>query len=127
MSIGKAAEAATVLLLGIAFCFVMYWWQLRYEYAFHSLAGNLIFAIPFAGLAVMVVGGMSRPAAAFGWLVLAFLTGSAYVDAATSSSSTAAIAYAGPFITGIPVVSVIFAVDPILRRRRKSKSPASAL
>jgi hypothetical protein len=118
--------AAAVLLLGVAFCFVMYWWQLRYEYAFHGLAGNLIFAIPFAALAAMVVGGMSRPAAALGWLVLAVLTGSAYVDAATSSSSTAAIAFVAPFFPGIVVVSLIFAVDHIVRHRRKSKSPAGA-
>jgi hypothetical protein len=114
--------AAAVLLLGVAFCFVMYWWQLRYDYAFHGLADNLIFAIPFAALAAMVLGGMSRPAAVLGWLVLAVLTGSAYVDAATSSSSTAAIAFVAPFIPGIVVVSLIFAVDHILRRRKKSSA-----
>jgi hypothetical protein len=127
MTVGKALGAAIVLLLGIAFCFVMYWWQLRYQYAFHGLAGNLILAIPFAGLAAMVAGGMSRPAAALGWLVLAFLTGSAYVDAATSSSSTAAVVFVAPFVYGTLVVSLVFAVDRILRRRRKSKSAASAL
>jgi hypothetical protein len=124
---GRAVGAAAVLLLGLVFCFVMYWWQLRYAYAFHDLAWNLVFAIPFAGLATMVAGGMSRPAAALSWLVLAVLTGSAYVDAASSSSSTAAVAYAAPFVPGIPVVSVIFAVDHILRRRRRSKRPAGAL
>jgi len=123
----KAVEAAAVLLLGVAFCFVMYWWQLRYQYAFHGLAGNLVSAIPFAGLAAMVAGGMSRPAAALGWLVLAVLAGSAYVDAATSSSSTAAIAFVGPFFPGLLVVSVIFAVDALLRHRKGSKSEASAL
>jgi len=120
-------EAAVVLLLGLTFCYVMYWWQLRYQYAFHGLAANLIFAIPFAALAAMVAGGMSRPAAALGWLVLAVLTGSAYVDAATSSSSTAAIAFVAPFFPGLVVVSLIFAVDHIVRRRRRSKSPAGAL
>ncbi|MFL5942254.1 MAG: hypothetical protein ACJ75L_03175 [Gaiellaceae bacterium] len=122
-----AIEATVVLLLGLAFCFVMYWWQLRYQYAFHGLASNLVLALPFAALAAMVAGGMSRPAAGLGWLVLAVLTGSAYVDAATSSSSTAAIAFIGPFIPGLVVVSLIFAVDHIVRRRRKSKSAARAL
>jgi hypothetical protein len=120
-------EAVVVLLLGLAFCFVMYWWQLRYDYAFHDLAGNLVLALPFAALAAMVAGGMSRPAAVLGWLVLAVLTGSAYVDAATSSSSTAAVAFVAPFFPGLVVVSLIYAVDHILRRRRKSKSPAGAL
>jgi hypothetical protein len=114
--------AAAVLLLGVAFCFVMYWWQLRYDYAFHGSADNLIFAIPFAALAAMVLGGMSRPAAVLGWLVLAALTGSAYVDAATSSSSTAALAFVAPFIPGIVVVSLIFTVDHILRHRKKSSA-----
>src|SRR5690242_2623947 len=116
-------EAVVVLLLGLAFCFVMYWWQLRYDYAFHGWTGNLILAVPFAALAAMVAGGMSRPAAALGWLVLAVLTASAYVDAATSSSSTAAIAFVAPFFPGLVVVSLIFAVDHIVRRRRRSKSP----
>jgi biotin transporter BioY len=123
----RAVEAAAALLLGVAFCFVMYWWQLRYEYPFHGWAANLVFGIPFAALAAMVVGGMSLPAAALGWLVLAVLTGSAYVDAATSSSSTASIAFVAPFIPGLVVVSLIFAVDHILRQRRKSKSPTGAL
>jgi hypothetical protein len=96
----------------------MYWWQLRYEFAFHDPAANLYLAIPFAGLAVMVAAGMSRIAAAVSWLVLAGLTGAAYVGAATSSSSTAAVIFVAPFIWGGLLVSVIFAVDYTLRHRR---------
>ena len=46
-----------MLLLGIGFCFVMYWWQLRYRYAFHDPTGNLLLAIPFAGLAAICHAG----------------------------------------------------------------------
>lgn len=67
--------AAVVLLLGLAFCFGMYWWQLRYEYALRDPVANLYLVIPFAGLAVMVAAGMGRTAAAVSWLVLAGLTG----------------------------------------------------
>ena len=123
---GRAVAAAAALLLGVALCFLMYWWQLRYRYAFHGLAGNLILALPFAGLAAMIVGGMTRPAAALSWVVLAVLTGSAYVDAATSSSSTAAIAFVAPFFPGLFVVSIIFAVDAVLRHRRESTSEVEA-
>jgi hypothetical protein len=124
----RAAVGATfVLLLGVAFCFVMYWWQLRYAYALEDPVANLVLAIPFAGLAAMVAGGMSRVAAIVSWLLLAGLTGLAYVSAATSSSSTAAIVFVVPFVYGTVVVSIIFAVDYILRRRKGSKSPAKAL
>jgi hypothetical protein len=52
----------------------MYWWQLRYQYAFHDPVANLYLVIPFAGLAVVVAAGMGRTAAALSWLVLAALT-----------------------------------------------------
>jgi hypothetical protein len=124
----RAAVGATfVLLLGVAFCFVMYWWQLRYAYALEDPVANLVLAIPFAGLAAMVAGGMSRAAAIVSWLLLAGLTGLAYVSAATSSSSTAAIVFVVPFVYGTIVVSLIFAVDYILRRRKRPNSPAKAL
>ncbi|MGH2973239.1 MAG: hypothetical protein ACRDLE_14095 [Gaiellaceae bacterium] len=123
----RAVAAAAVLLLGIAFCFVMYWWQLRYQYAFHGALDNLDLAIPFAGLAAMVVGGMGRVATVLGWVVLATLTALAYVGAATSDSSTAAIVFAVPFIYGTVVVSIIFAIDHVLRRRKRSRSRAEAL
>jgi phosphotransferase system glucose/maltose/N-acetylglucosamine-specific IIC component len=123
----KAIAALAVLLLGVAFCFVMYWWQLRYTYAFHGAAGNLVLAIPFAGLAVMVAFGMSRLAAVASWLVLAALIGLAYVSAATSSSSTAAIVFIVPFVYGGVIVSVIFAVDSTIRRRmQRRRSSAEA-
>ncbi len=115
----RAVEAAAVLLLGVAFCFVMYWWQLRYPYGFHYAAGNLILALPFVGLAMMVLGGMGRVATASAWLVLAGLTGAAYVSAATSASSTAAIVFVAPFVYGTIANSIIFAVDTILRNRRQ--------
>ena len=118
--------AAFVLLLGVAFCFVMYPWQLRYAYALEDPVANLVLAIPFAGLTAMVGGGMSRVAATVSWLLLAGLTGLAYVSAATSSSSMAAIVFV-PLVYGTIVVSIIFAVDYILRRRKSSKSPANAL
>jgi hypothetical protein len=115
----RAIDAAIALLLGIAFCFVMYWWQLRYPYAAHGLSFVLFTAIPFAGLAAMVMGGMRPVAAALGWLVLALMTGSVYVEAATSSSSTAAVLYLAPFFYGAIVLSILFAVDSILRTRRE--------
>ena len=101
---GRAVAAAAVLLLGVAFCFAMYGWQLRYSYAFHDPAGNFFLAIPFAGLAVM--------------LILATLTVIAYVAAATSSSSTAALVFIAPFVYGTFGISVIFAVDQIVRHRK---------
>jgi len=115
---GRAVAAAAVLLLGVAFCFAMYGWQLRYSYAFHDPAGNLFLAIPFAGLAVMVACGMGRLAAIASWLILATLTVIAYVAAATSSSSTAALVFIAPFVYGTFGISVIFAVDQIVRHRK---------
>jgi hypothetical protein len=115
---GRLSRATAVLLLGVAFCFVMYWWQLRYRYAFHDASGNLILALPFVGLAAMVLGGMGRAATILGWLVLAGLTGAAYVSGATSSSSTAPVAFVAPFVYGTFANSIIFAVDHIVRRRR---------
>jgi len=114
---GRAVEAAAVLLLGIAFCFVMYAWQLRYAYAAHGLAVNLFVALPFIGLALMVLGGMGRVATALGWFVLAGLTGVAYIGAATSSSSTAVLIFIAPFFYGTIANAIIFAVDTILRNR----------
>ena len=113
----RAVEAAAVLLLGIAFCFVMYAWQLRYAYAAHGLAVNLFVALPFIGLALMVLGGMGRVATALGWFVLAGLTGVAYIGAATSSSSTAVLIFIAPFFYGTIANAIIFAVDTILRNR----------
>ena len=110
-----------MLALGLAFCFVMYWWQLRYKYAFHDPLANLYLAIPFAGLAVMVAVGMGPTAAVASWLVLAGLTGLAYVGAATSSSSTAAIVFVAPFVWGGLLVSVIFVIDHTIRRRRRKR------
>ena len=121
----RGAGASAVLLLGIAFCFVMYWWQLRYEYAFRDPAANLYLAIPFAGLAVMVAAGMTRPAAALSWLVLAALTGLAYVGNATSSSSTAPIVFIAPFLWGGLILSVIFAVDYTIRHRARKRDQHS--
>jgi hypothetical protein len=117
----RAVGAAAVVSLGVAFCFAMYWWQLRYKYPFRDPVANLYLAIPFAGLAVMVAAGMGRTAAALSWLVLAGLTGLAYVGAATSSSSTAAVVFAAPFVWGGLLVSVIFAVDHTMRRRRRKR------
>ena len=114
---GRAVEAAAVLLLGIAFCFVMYAWQLRYAYAAHGLAVNLFVALPFIGLALMVLGGMGRVATALGWFVLAGLTGVAYIGAATNSSSTAVLIFIAPFFYGTIANAIIFAVDTILRNR----------
>ena len=99
----------------------MYWWQLRYEYAFRDPVANLYLVIPFAGLAVLVAAGMGRTAAAVSWLVLAGLTGVAYVEAATSSSSTAAVAFLAPFVWGGLLVSAIFIVDYTIRRRTRKR------
>jgi hypothetical protein len=115
----RAVEAATVLLLGVAFCFVMYTWQLRYPYAAHGLGIILVVALPFLGLSLMVLGGMGRVATALGWLVLAALTGVAYIAAATSSSSTAVLVFIVPFLYGTIANSIIFAVDAILRSRKR--------
>ncbi len=117
----RAVGATAVLLLGIAFCFVMYWWQLRYQYAFHDATGNLYLAVPFAGLAAMVAGGMGRLPAALGWLVIAFLTGAAYIGNATSDSSTASLVFVAPFIYGTLALSILFAIDHILRHRRRPR------
>ena len=116
----RAVAAATVLLLGVAFCFAMYAWQLRYAYAAHGLAVNLFVALPFIGLAAMVLGGMGRVATALGWLALAGLTGFAYIAAATSASSTAAVVFLAPFVYGTIGNSMIFAVDTTLRKRKQS-------
>ena len=115
----RAVEAAAVLLLGVAFCFVMYAWQLQYAYAAHGLAINLFVALPFVGLALMVLGGMGRVATVLGWLVLAGLTGVAYIAAATSSSSTAVLVFIAPFVYGTIANAIIFAVDSILRKRKQ--------
>ena len=114
----RAVAAAAVLVLGVAFCFVMYWWQLRYRYAFHGATGNLYLAIPFAGLAAMVAGGMRLVPAMLGWVILAFLTGAAYVGNATSDSSTASLIFLAPFVYGTLALSIVFAVDHIFRHRR---------
>lgn len=116
----RAVAAATVLLLGLAFCFVMYWWQLRYPYAARGFGFALFAAIPFGGLALMVIGGMSRVATVLGWLVLAVLTAGAYIGSATSSSSTSALIWLAPFIYGTIVLSILFALDSILRASKLS-------
>lgn len=118
---GRTVGAAAVLLLGVAFCFVMYWWQLRYEYAYRGLGLNLFMAIPFAALAAMVIGGMSRIATILGWLTLATLTGLVYVEVPKDESSTAAIAYLVPLFYGVIMLSIIFAVDSILRARGRQE------
>jgi hypothetical protein len=114
----RPIRAAITLLLGVAFCFVMYAWQLHYEYAAHGLAMNFIVALPFRGLALMVLAGMGRTATALGWLVLAALTGIAYIGAAMSSSSTAVLIFIAPFAYGTIANVIIFAVDAILRTRK---------
>jgi hypothetical protein len=117
----RVIAAAVALLLGIAFCFVMYWWQLRYRYGFHDAADNLWLAIPFAGLAVMVWGGLRLVPAILGWLFLALITGAAYVGNATSSSSTAPVIFIAPFVYGTVVLSILFAIDSIFRARKRSR------
>ena len=114
-------RATVILLLGVAFCFVMYWWQLRYEYAYHGVGLNLFMAIPFVGLAAMALGGMSRGAIILGWLALAVITAAAYVSAATSSNSTAVLVYLAPLVWGTIVLSILFAVDSILRASKARK------
>lgn len=123
---GRAVAAATVLLLGVAYCFVMYWWQLRYEYASHGVGLNFFMALPFLGLAVIAYGGMSRVATILGWLILAVMTGTAYVGAATSSSSTAPVLYIAPLFYGAIVLSILFAIDDIVRHRRRPRAASSA-
>ena len=60
----------------------------------------------------MVLGGMGRTATALGWLVLAALTGIAYIGAATSSrGSTAVLIFIAPFAYGTIANVIIFAVD----------------
>lgn len=114
----RLITAAVALVLGLAFCFVMYWWQLRYAYAYHGMGLNLFMSIPFAVLAGMVFGGMSRGATILGWIALAVMTAAAYVSAATNSNSTAVIVYVLPLFYGAIVLSIVFAVDSILRRSK---------
>jgi quinol-cytochrome oxidoreductase complex cytochrome b subunit len=118
----RAVAAAAVLLLGVAFCFAMYWWQLRYEYAAHGVGLPLFTSLPFVGLAVMVFAGMGRVAAVLEWLVLAALTGIAYISAATSSSSTAVVVFIAPFVYGAIVLSILFAVDRVVRSRKERRA-----
>jgi hypothetical protein len=117
----RPIAAAVALLVGVAFCFIMYWWQLRYDYAYRGLGLNLFMAVPFVGLAAMALGGMTRVAIIIGWLILAAMTAEAYVGAATSSSSTAVVLYLAPLFYGAIVLSVIFAVDSIIRGIRGRK------
>jgi hypothetical protein len=109
--------AVAAVLLGVAFCFAMYGWQSRYEYALDNPVGNLLIALPFVALAGLIVCGMGRTAATLGWVVLAALTGFAYVAAATSTSSTAVLVFLVPFFWGGIAVAVIFAVDQVIRSR----------
>ncbi len=115
----RLKRATAVLLLGVSFCLVMYAWQLRYPYAAHGLGVNLWLAVPFIGLAAMVLGGMGLVATLLGWLVLAGLTGLAYISAATSSNSTAVLVFIVPLIYGTIANSITFAVDTILRNRQQ--------
>jgi hypothetical protein len=111
----RAVAAAAVLLLGVAFCFVTYWWQLRYQYAGHGLGLPVFAAIPFAGLAVLVIFGLGRAVTALSWIVLAAITACSYLAAATSASSTAALAFGVPYILFAIVVFVVFPIDTIVR------------
>jgi hypothetical protein len=112
----RAVDGAAVLLFGVAFCFVMYWWQLRYRYAAHDVGLALFASIPFLGLAALVaLGGMRRVAAIVGWLVLAGLVGIAYVASATSSSSTAVVVWIAPYLYGGFALLILFVGDTFLR------------
>jgi hypothetical protein len=89
------------------------------------LSGDLVLLLPFAGLAVMIVGGMGRIASTAGWLVLAFLTVFAFIDDATVASSTASLAFLLPFFWGGIAISILFAYDRIIRDRRAGRLPTS--
>lgn len=111
----RLVHASIVVLLGLAFCFVMYWWQLRYPYAAHGFGLAFFAAIPFVGLALLVVGGLGRAATSLGWLVLAGLTALAFIAAATSSSSTAVLIWIAPFAYGAVALVIISLGDGLVR------------
>jgi hypothetical protein len=121
----RVLPATAALLLGVAVCFVMDAWAARHTSSPMRVVGDLVLALPFAGLAAMIVGGMSRIASAVGWLVLASLTVFAYIEDATTESSTASLVFLAPFIWGGVAISIIFAGDRIIRDRRARRLPAA--
>jgi hypothetical protein len=71
--------AAAALGLGFAFCLGMNRLQPLYAHPLYGQAQEwLLTAIPFAGLAALIVAGLSRQASVRGWIVLAALTAIAF-------------------------------------------------
>ena len=69
----------------------------------------------FLPLPLMIFGGMSRFAAALAWLALATMLGGAYVQNATTDSSTAPLVFLVPIIYGVPATFMIFVIDAFVR------------
>lgn len=95
--------------------------MLHYPFAVHGLAVNLLVARPFVGLAADGPGRDWARGDRPGGSSLAGMTGLAYVSAAPSSNSTAALVFLVPFLYGTIANSIIFAVDTILRNRKHAR------
>lgn len=114
----RAVEAAAALLLGVAFCFVVFWWQFDYEPGARGVWQPLVAATPFAGLALLVLGGMRRLATSIAFIVLAALTGLAFAADAESTGSTSGLVWIGPLIYGPVVLVILFVGDTVPRAWR---------
>jgi hypothetical protein len=118
---------------GPAFCIVVdYWLASRYpRYAEGSwLVGpgwDVASAAPFLLLAILLlVTGLGRLAAALAAVALGAIFVLAVWSFATSDSSTAAVALLAPWLYGIPLVGLVFAVDAVARSLLRSRQSHDA-
>jgi len=111
----RAVDAVVALVLGVGFCFLMFWWHFDYAYGAHDVSEPLLAAIPFVLLALIVLGGMRRLASSICFVVLAGITGLAFIASATNTSSTAGLVWIGPLICGPVVLVILFVGDTVLR------------
>lgn len=113
----RLIAAAVVLVLGLAVCFGMYWWQLRYQYALHGLGLPIATTIPFVLLAALVLGGMGRALTAVSFFVLAFLTGTALLGVATSPDLLAGLVFIPLLVVESIALPIVFAIESIVPNR----------
>lgn len=121
----RLLAAPIALVLGVAFSFAMYRWHPPYT---NPSPGQtkiwIVTAIPFAGLAVTIVWGLRRSAAAIGWIVLAALTGLAYYAAGANRWDSVLNTAALPL--GLEVFYGAIVLGHLLRFRESRSRPAGA-
>ena len=120
---GRLVLAAAIILAGAALCIASdYWFGTHATNALGrqviGVRWDLVLSAPFALLALVILWlGMSTPGALLVTAgALGFICVTSYASVTSSSASTAAIGYVYPWLVGIPVVLVGYAVDAAVRR-----------